>query len=86
MIIIIGFHNALLCRRGKNAALIRKCQKVLVIAVLELHAGKAVVRVAAIEITTDHLLDIGPPRTILMGELLHRRSRTKVSKQSSTQW
>jgi hypothetical protein len=27
--------------------------------------GKAVVQIAAIEIAIDHLLDIGPPETIL---------------------
>ena len=51
------------------SALVGERQKVLMIAVLELQAGKAVVRVAAIDLTTDHLLDIGPPGTILMGEV-----------------
>jgi len=34
-------------------------------AVFTLHAGKAVVQVAAVEIAIDHLLDIGPPETVL---------------------
>lgn len=32
--------------------------------------GKAVVRVAAVEIPIDHLLDIGPPETVLPGKIL----------------
>jgi hypothetical protein len=34
------------------------------------HAGKAVVQIAAIEIAIDHLLDIGPPESVLPGEML----------------
>jgi hypothetical protein len=32
--------------------------------------GKAVVQIAAIEIAIDHLLDIGPPESVLPGEML----------------
>jgi len=35
-----------------------------VAAVITFDAGKAVVRVAAIEKTIDHLLDIGPPEAV----------------------
>ena len=36
----------------------------------KLHTGKAVVQIAAIEIAIDHLLDIGPPESVLPGEML----------------
>jgi len=36
----------------------------------KLHAGKPVVQITAIEITIDHLLDIGPPEAVLRGEIL----------------
>ena len=35
-----------------------------------LRADKAVVRIAAIEIAIDHLLDMGPPESVLPGEIL----------------
>ena len=34
-------------------------------AVFALHAGKAVVQIAAVEIAIDHLLDIWPPEAVL---------------------
>jgi len=34
-------------------------------AIFAFHAGKAVVQIAAIEIAIDHLLDIGPPESVL---------------------
>ena len=33
--------------------------------IFTLHAGKAVVQITAVEITIDHLLDIGPPEAVL---------------------
>jgi len=41
-----------------------------VAAILAFNTGKAVVQIAAIEITIDHLLDIGPPESVLPGEML----------------
>jgi len=38
-------------------------------AVFTFHAGKAVVQITAIEITIDHLLDIGSPESVLPGEM-----------------
>ena len=38
-------------------------------AVFASDAGKSVVKIAAIQITVYHLLDIGPPEAVLFGEL-----------------
>ena len=48
----------------------RKGQQIFVAAVFTFHAGKPVVQITAIEITVDHLLDIGPPESVLPGEML----------------
>jgi hypothetical protein len=50
---------------AKMTALARKCQQIFMVAVFTFHTGKAVVQIAAIEITIDHLLDIGPPEAVL---------------------
>jgi hypothetical protein len=34
-------------------------------AIFTINAGKAVVQIAVIEITIEHLLDIGPPESVL---------------------
>ena len=61
------FHHALLMtRRTEVAALAGKCQEIFMAAVFAFHTGKTVVQIPAIEITMDHLLDIGPPETVLM--------------------
>jgi len=52
------------------AALAGKCQQVFVATVFTLHAGKAVVLIAAIKITIDYLLHIGPPEAVLPGEMV----------------
>ena len=39
-------------------------------AVFTFHAGKAVVQITAIEVAVDNLLDIGPPESVLPGEIL----------------
>jgi hypothetical protein len=59
----------LMAGRAKMTALAGKCQQILMAAVLAFHKGKAVVRVAVVQIPVDHLLDIGPPETILMGKV-----------------
>ena len=46
-----------------------ECQEIFMAAILAFDAGKAVVQIAAIEITIDHPLDIGPPETVLPGEM-----------------
>jgi hypothetical protein len=51
------------------AALAGKCQQILVAAILAFHAGKAVVQITAIKVAVDHLLDIGPPESVLPGEI-----------------
>jgi len=38
------------------------------IAIFAFHTGKAVVQITAIEITIDHLLDIGPPESVMPGK------------------
>jgi len=38
-------------------------------AVFASDAGKSVVKIAAIQITVNHLFDIGPPEAVLFGEL-----------------
>jgi hypothetical protein len=54
----------------KAAALAEERQEIFVAAILAFNTGKAVVQIAAIEITIDHLLDIGPPESVLPGEML----------------
>ena len=44
-------------------------QQIFMPAVLAFHAGKAVVQIAAIEITANHLLNIGTPGSVLSGEI-----------------
>ena len=39
-------------------------------AILAFHAGKTVVQIAAIEVAIDYLLDIGPPESVLPGEMI----------------
>jgi hypothetical protein len=52
------------------AALVRNCQEVFMAAVLTFHTGKAVVQITATEMSVDHLLDIGPPESVLPGEMI----------------
>ena len=60
------FHHAFLMTRGTEmTALAGECQKIFMAAVFAPHAGKAVVQITAVEITIDHLLDIGPPEAVL---------------------
>jgi hypothetical protein len=56
-------------RRTRLPALAGKGQQIPMDAVLAFDTGKSVVRVAAIEITIDHLLDIWPPEAVLPGEV-----------------
>ena len=65
------FHHALLMAGGAEmAALARKCQQIFMAAIIAFHAGKPVAQITAVEITIDHLLDIGPPESVLPGEIL----------------
>jgi len=50
----------------KAATLAKEGQQIFMTAIFTLHAGKAVVQIAAIEIEIDHLLDIGPPESVLL--------------------
>jgi len=52
---------------AKVAALTEKRQQIFMTAVSAFHAGNSVVQVAAIEISIDHRLNIGPPEAILTG-------------------
>ncbi|MFZ3114518.1 MAG: hypothetical protein WA133_02200 [Syntrophales bacterium] len=38
--------------------------------VFTFHTGKAIVQITAIEIAIDYLLDIGPPESVLPGEIV----------------
>ena len=42
----------------------RECQQIFMSAILAFHTGKTIVRIAAVEKTIDHLLDIGPPEAV----------------------
>jgi len=65
------FHHALLMARWtKMATLAGEGQQVFVAAVNTFHTGKAVVRIAAVEIPMDYLFDIGPPETVLPGKMI----------------
>jgi len=46
--------------------LAREGQEIRMAAIFTFRAGKAVVQITAVEITIDHLLNIGPPETVLM--------------------
>ena len=60
------FHDTFLMAGGaKVTALAGKGQQIFMAAVFAFHAGKAVVQIATVEITIDHLLDIGPPEAVL---------------------
>jgi len=60
------FHYPLLMAGGaKMATLAGKGQQIFMTAVFAFHTGKAVVRIAAVEVAVDDLLDIGPPESVL---------------------
>jgi hypothetical protein len=44
--------------------------KIFMAAILAFHTGKAVVQIAAIQIPVNNLLQIGPPESVLPGEML----------------
>jgi len=58
-------HALLMAGWAEVAALAGEGQKIFMAAILAFHTGKAVVRITAIEITIDHLLDIWPPESVL---------------------
>jgi len=62
-------HAFLMAGRAKMAALTRERQQVFMATVFAFHASKAVAQIAAIQITVDHLFDIGPPEAVLPGEV-----------------
>jgi hypothetical protein len=65
------FHHPLLMAGGAEvAALAGICKQIYMAAVFAFHTGKAVVRIAAVEIAMDHLLHVGPPETVLPGKML----------------
>jgi hypothetical protein len=63
-------HPLLMAGRAEMAALAGECQEIFMAAVFTFHAGKPVVQIAALEIAIDHLLDIGPPESVLPREML----------------
>ena len=52
------------------AALAGKRQEIFMAAIFAFDAGKAVVRVAAVQIPVNDLLQIGPPEAVLPGEMI----------------
>jgi hypothetical protein len=46
-------------------ALEEECQEIFMAAIFAFHSGKAVMQIAAVEITIEPLLDIGPPESVL---------------------
>ena len=58
-------HALLMAGWAKMTALAGEGQQILMAAVMTFDTGKAVVRIAAVEIPMDHLFDIGPPETVL---------------------
>ena len=63
------FHNPfLVAGRAEVPSFTRESQKIFVAAVIAFHTGKAVVQIAAVEITVDHLFDIGPPEAVISGK------------------
>jgi len=65
------FHHALLMAGGTEVtALAGKGQEIFMAAILAFDAGKTVVRVAAIQISVNNLLQIRPPEAILPGEMI----------------
>jgi len=52
------------------ATLTGEGQEIFMATILAFHTGKAVVQIAAVEITIDHLLDIGSPESVLPGEMI----------------
>jgi hypothetical protein len=64
------FHNPfLVTRRAEMSSFTRKRQQVFMAAVFAFHAGKAMVQIAAVEITVNHLLKIRTPESVLSGEM-----------------
>ena len=60
------FHHALLMARWTEmTALAGEGQKIFMTAIFTFQTGKAVMQIAAIEITIDDLLDIRPPESVL---------------------
>jgi hypothetical protein len=60
------FHHPLLMAGGAEmTALAGESQKIFMVTVTALRAGKAVVQVAAVQITLNDLLEIGAPETVL---------------------
>jgi len=57
-------------RWAEVAVLTREGQQVFMAAILAFDTGKAVVRIAAIEVAVDDLLDIGPPESVLPGKMI----------------
>jgi hypothetical protein len=52
------------CFSLKAAVFTEQCQQEFMAAIFAFYEGKAVVQIAAIEITIDHLLDIWPPEAV----------------------
>ena len=61
-------HPFLMSGRAEVPSFTRESQKIFVAAVIAFHTGKAVVQIAAVEITVDHLFDIGPPEAVISGK------------------
>ena len=61
-------HALLVARRTEVPSFTRECQQVFMAAVFAFHPGKAVLQIAAVKITVNHLFDIRPPESVLSGK------------------
>ena len=60
------FHHAFLVTgRAEMTAFTREGKQIFMTTVLTSDAGKAVAQIAAIQITVDHFLNIGPPEAVI---------------------
>jgi hypothetical protein len=66
------FHDALLMAgRAEMTAFTREGQQVFMAAVFASDAGKAVFKIAAVQVAVDYFFDIRPPEAILFGKLVN---------------
>jgi hypothetical protein len=62
-------HALLMAGWTEMTALAGECQEIFMTAIFTFHTGKAVVRVAAVEVPVNDILKIGRPESVLPGEV-----------------
>ena len=63
-------HPRLMAGRAEMAARAGECQEIFMAAVFTFHAGTPGVQIAALESARDHLRDVGPPESVVPGDML----------------